>query len=930
MAWPPREFPMSLDTGARITAHSWEVTEVHDRQVPVVTPGHNDVAWHALEPAEVIEHLETSFEGLDEDIAAERLEHYGRNELEPEEAKGNLEILLHQFKSPLIYILLVAAVVTVLIREYIDTGVIVGVLVLNATVGFIQERKADRSVRALMQLAAPKSVVVRSGQRREVESTGLVPGDAVLLESGTRVPADLRLVSVTALRVDESLLTGESTPASKATKPVEADALASERSSMAHMGCVVASGRGRGVVVATGLGTELGQISAQIRGEAQPESPLTRRMFRFANIIAAAVAGSAVVTFLLGLLIGEPMAEMFLTAVALAVAIVPEGLPVALTVAMALGVRRMAHRNAIIRNLPAVETLGSTNTIGSDKTGTLTENRMTVQRLWAGGQTYRFREDDAGEGVRLLHSAPARGEPVELTLLAGTLTNEAEVEGWDDDEPRTTGDPTEAALLVAAARLGISPHEAREQHPVVVEVPFESDLRYSVSVREHGGGQRMWVKGAPERLLDLASASLDEAGEVVPLNRQAVEDAAGAMAQRGLRVLAMAYREVDEPYAEGDVPRPGDLVLVGLQGMLDPPRQGVREAIAGCNAAGLRVLMITGDHAATARAIAYDLDLVDDPTAPVLTGHEMGRISDEQLAERVLDVQVYARMSPEHKLRIVKALRSHGEVTAVTGDGVNDGPALRAAEIGIAMGKSGTDVAREASDMVLADDNFTSIYHAVEEGRVVFDNVRKVTYYLVSTGVAAIVAILYSLAAGIPLPFLPAQLLWLNVVTNGLQDVALAFEPGERGVLDRPPRRRDEPVVSRLLWERTVFTGATMAVGSLVLFSWALAQNETLEQARSVALTTMVVFMAFHVYNARSERQSIFSISPLKNPFLLAATLGALALHALALQWGPTQFILRVEPLDADTWLRMIAVASIVILVSEIHKLLRKEPFGKH
>lgn len=881
-------------------------------------------SWHDAPVDDVFRRLATGPDGLAADEVPRRLERYGPNQIEAEKPKGALEILLHQFKSPLIYILLVAGVATIVIEEYIDTGVIAAVLVLNATVGFIQERKADRSVHALMQLAAPKSVVVRDGRRSEVDSTELVPGDIVLLESGTRVPADLRIASATALRVDESLLTGESTPVTKQTEPVYGEALSSERASMAHMGSVVASGRGRGVVVETGLSTELGKISEQISGEEETQSPLTLRMNRFANIIAVVVALSALATFLLGLAIGEPPSEMFLTAVALAVAIVPEGLPVALTVAMALGVRRMAHRNAIIRNLPAVETLGSTNTIGSDKTGTLTQNRMTVQRVWAGEHMHTLRKDDT-DGAEYVAGTPEKGSSLQLTLLAGVLTNEAELRGFDGDEPDTVGDPTEAALLVSAARLGIEPEEARSAHGTVVEVPFEPDLRYSLAIREHDGRQRMWVKGAPERLLDLATHMLDREGRPVPLDRDAVHDVAHAMAQRGLRVLAMAYRDLDEPH-DGDPPEPADLVLTGLQGMLDPPREGVREAIAGANSAGTRVLMITGDHAATAKAIALDLNLIDDADAPVLTGHDLERMSDEELAERVLDVQVYARVSPEHKHRIVLALRSHGEVTAVTGDGVNDGPALTAAEIGIAMGKSGTDVAREASDMVLADDNFVSIYHAVEEGRVVFDNVRKVTYYLVSTGVAAIIAILYSLAAGIPLPFLPAQLLWLNVVTNGLQDVALAFERGEKGVLDRPPRRRDEPVVSWLLWERTILTGATMAIGSLVMFTWMLDQDASMEQARSAALTTMVIFMAFHVYNARSERRSIFVVNPLHNPFLLAATVGALLIHFGALLWEPTQFVLRVEPLDAGVWLRMVAIASAVVLVSELHKLVRKEP----
>jgi magnesium-transporting ATPase (P-type) len=881
-------------------------------------------AWHGLTAAAVAQRQGVDpADGLTAAEAARRLERFGPNELAQDEPPTNLQILLRQFKSPLISILLVAAAVTVAIREYIDTGVIAAVLVLNAAVGFVQERKADRSVRSLMELAAPRSRVVRDGVEQDVDTRALVAGDVVLLDSGARVPADLRLVGTTALQVDESLLTGESLPVSKITDPVAEGAGAADRTNMAYMGSIVASGRGRGLVVATAAGTELGKIAERIRTAEHPESPLTRRMHRFANIVAVAVAASAAVTFALGVAMGEPVGEVFLTAVALAVAIVPEGLPVALTVAMALGVHRMAQRNALIRTLPAVETLGSTNTIGSDKTGTLTQNRMTVQRLWTPGRTYTLDSADREDGAEPLPGqADWEGtDPVSLVLLAGVLTNEAELVGWDGAEPTTRGDPTEAALLVSASRSGLDPAAARERYPVVAEVPFEPDLRYSASLRRRGEDHLLFVKGAPERILELSSRMRTEEGEV-PLDIEAVEEAAHRMASRGLRVLAMAYRRVERA-AGADSPAPRDLVLLGLQGMMDPPRAGVKGAIAQCRAAGIRVLMITGDHAATARAIAVDLDLVADADAAVVTGGELERMTDEALRDRVRDVQVFARVSPDHKYRIVQALRSHGEVTAVTGDGVNDGPALKAADIGIAMGRSGTDVAREASDMVLADDNFVSITSAVEEGRVVFENVRKVTYFLLSTGAAAIVAILYSIAAGIPLPFLPAQLLWLNVVTNGLQDVALAFEPGEKGVLDRPPRRRDEPVVSRLLWERTAFTGITMAIGSLVLFHDALAKDVGLEQARTVALTTMVLFMAFHVHNARSERVSVFRMNPLGNPFLLAATLGALAVHGLALYWGPTQFVLRVEPVSGATWVRMVAVATSVLLVSELHKLIR-------
>jgi calcium-translocating P-type ATPase len=883
--------------------------------------------WHALETDAVLEALDAGYDGLSDEEAARRREVHGPNELQRDEGPTAFEILLRQFTSPLIYILLVAAVVTFAIEEYVDTGVIVAVLVLNAAVGFFQEHKADRSVRALMGLAAPRSRVIRAGVEREIDARELVPGDVVLLESGTRLPADLRLLATTALQIDGSLLTGESLPTTQRPDPVEVDAVTGDRTSMAFMGTIVASGRGRGVVVATGVDTELGQIAEEIRTSERPQSPLTRRMRRFAHVVAVAVGLAAVATFVLGLAVGEPAGEVFMTAVALAVAIVPEGLPVALTVALALGVRRMAQRNAIVRNLPAVETLGSTRTIGSDKTGTLTWNRMTVERLWVDGE-HREVAAVAGPSLATVHGQAGvldGASPLALTLLTGVLTNEAVLDGRDGVEPPYHGDPTEGALLVAAARCGLDPAEARRSFPVVTEVPFEPDLRYSLSIREVGDEHVLFLKGAPESVLELCDRRATSAGDV-PLDRDETLAAAHALADEGLRILAMAYRPLGGPVTDPDAPpAPDGLILVGMQGMLDPPRPGVIDAIAGCERAGIRVIMITGDHAATARAIAHDLGLIDDREAPVLTGRAVAAMDDDGLARAVLEVDVFARVGPDHKHRIVTALQSHGEITAVTGDGVNDGPALYAADIGIAMGRSGTDVAREASDMVLADDDFVSIYAAVEQGRVVFDNVRKVTFFLLSTGAAAIVVILYSLGAGWPLPLLPAQLLWLNVVTNGLQDVALAFEPGERGVLDRPPRGAREPVISALLWERTALTGLVMAIGSLVLFRLTLDGGAPLDEARAVALSTLVIAMAFHVYNARSERRSILRVNPLHNPFLMVATAGALALHAAALRWEPTQFVLRVAALDAATWLRMVVVASTVVLVSEVHKLVRSE-----
>jgi Ca2+-transporting ATPase len=888
-------------------------------------------AWHALDRAGVEAVLGTGPYGLSRAEADARLARHGPNRLEEVPPPSNLAILLHQFRSPLIYILLLAALVTVVLGEYIDTGVIASTLVINATIGFTQERRAEQAVRALMKLAAPRARVIREGRDWEVESTDLVPGDLVLLESGVRVAADLRLVSATALAVDESLLTGESVPVAKQAGVLDPDAVLADRRNMVYMGTVVTAGRGRGYVVATGPGTELGAIAEHIRGEPDVEVPLQRRMDRFARVIGATVAISSLLAFGIGIALGEDPGHMFMVAAALAVSAVPEGLPVVFTVVLAIGVRRMARRNAIIRRLPAIETLGSTSVIGSDKTGTLTENRMTVQEVWAGGRTFIIVGDGRAEpGGALEAGRPApvpEHHPLYLTLLTGVLTNEAEIY-LTEDGYESQGDPTEAALLIAAARMGIEPEEARAAYPLYAEIPFEPERRYSAAVRERDGAYYAFVKGAPERLLAMSSRMLTDDGPV-PLDARAIQEAAARLAARGLRVLGMAYcRLPGAPAGPEAVEEPNDLTFLGLQGMLDPPRAGVREAIAGCWEAGIRVIMITGDHAVTARAIGAELGIAGND-APVLTGTQLDALSDEDLRRQVEEVAIYARVAPEHKLRVVQALQDHGEVVAVTGDGVNDAPALKAADIGIAMGRSGTDVAREASDMVLADDNFVSIYAAVEEGRVAFDNLRKVTFLLVSTGAAAIVALLAAVTLGWPIPLLPSQLIWLNVVTNGLQDIALAFEPGEPGVRRRPPRSKQEGILSPLLWERTLVAALVMAAGTLFLFRWELDQTGSLELAQTVALTTMVLFQNFHIGNARSEHRSVFRLSPVSNPFLLVSVAAALLMHAAALYLPPTQFILRLEPVELEAWVRMVLVAATIVAAMELHKWVRGGPAAR-
>ena len=873
----------------------------------------SDRAWHATTVAEIEALLETCPDGLAGDEPATRLSRFGPNELDEVPPPSRLVTFVGQFRSPLIYILLGAAIVTAALSEWIDAVVIAAVLLINAIIGFTQERRADASVRALRELVSPQARVIRRGHGRQLPSRELVPGDLVLLETGVRVPADLRLIHAVGLQVDESLLTGESVPVTKRSEPVAATAGLGDRSCMAHAGSVVTNGRAHGYVVATGMNTVLGGIAGQIRAEESPQSPLQVRMSRLARLIGVVVAIAAVGAFGIGIAVGEPVADMFRFAVAMAVSAIPEGLPVVLTITLAVGVRRMAQRHAIVRNLPAVETLGSTTVIGSDKTGTLTENRMTAQQIWVPDRTWLL--DDEGVG----RAATESTDPLHRTLLCGVLANEAQLY-LEDGELHTEGDPTEAALLVIAARLGVEPEQVRGRYDSVAEIPFEPERRYSATVRTDHSTHVLFVKGAPERVAELCSTQLGTAGPE-PIDIGSIHAAADEMATQGLRVLAMAEHAIPadglgDPERLVDV---GGLTFLGLEGMLDPPRDGVVDAVAGCRLAGIRPIMITGDHATTALAIATRIGISDHEGAAV-TGAELDELDDAALSDTVARVAVFARASPDHKFRIVNALRANGEIVALTGDGVNDAPALKAADIGIAMGKGGTDVARDAADMILADDNFTSIHAAVHQGRATFDNVRKVTFFLLSTGAAELAALLFALAMRWPLLLLPTQILWLNLVTNGVQDVALAFEPAEPGILERPPRPRREGVMSALLWQRTIIVSVVMAAGMLATFRWELDTTGSVEAARTMALTTMVLFQAFHLGNVRSERISAFKLSPLSNPFLLTTAAAALAINAAALYLPATQYLLRVEPISVGSWIRATAVASTVIVAGELHK----------
>jgi len=896
--------------------------------------------WYQLSGKEIFEHLKTSELGLTEEEVKQRLKKYGPNKIAEEEKINKLKILLHQFTSPLIYILLIAGVVTILLKEYIDSGVIFAVVILNAIIGFVQEYKAEKSARALKKMVVPKARVIRDGKEKEVNSEELVPGDIVLLASGMKVPADIRLIHTIELKIDESMLTGESVPVEKITTPIKQENLPpGDQKNMAFMGTIVVSGRAKGVVVKTGERTILGKIAKEVKELTGVRAPLQDKIESFAKTIAFIVLGASVVLFLIGLLIGESAKYMFMTVVGAAVATVPEGLPIAVTVALAVGVIRMARQNAIIRKLTAVETLGSITVIGSDKTGTLTKNEMTVKLAYDGEHIYEFTGsgyDPSGEvlceGISLKNLDPELKANLYTLLRIGLLCNESDIYE-EDGFYKVNGDPTEGALIVSAMKAGLNKEEEKEKYPQIAIIPFESERGYMATLHRHKGKKYIFVKGAPEKIIDMCSKDI-YGNEINEIKRKEILHVASNFAKEGLRVLAFAFKEADHELEEltcKDVECPGiasNLIFAGLQGMIDPPRPEVKEAIEECKKAGIRVVMITGDHAITAKAIAQKLGIVDEK-AEVLTGRELEGMTDEELFEKVKTVNVYARVSPQHKLRITQALVKPGEIVAVTGDGVNDAPALKAAHVGVAMGRTGTDVAKEAADMIIADDNFASIFSAVKEGRIVFDNIRKVTFFLIPTGVAAILSILVAVIMGTPIPYVPAQLLWINLVTNGIQHVALAFEPGEKGIMERPPRDPKEPIMSRLLWERTVIVGLLISVGVVYNFQLALNEGPSLEKARTVAVTTMVFFQFFQAWNSRSELQSIFKISPFTNPLLFFSLIAAFFAQLSVIYVPTLQWIFRTEPITMSEWLQILMVSATVVLVVEIDKWIRRRAHRK-
>ncbi|NYT02733.1 MAG: HAD-IC family P-type ATPase [Methanosarcinales archaeon] len=884
---------------------------------------------HAVKDhCQLLEDLNSSTHGLTTGEAAFRLSRVGPNVL-PRVPPSSLAVLfLRQFLSPLIYILLAAALVSMLLEEWSDALFITLVLLLNAAIGTAQEYGAQRSADALQGLVRTRARVVRSKEAFEVDAEDLVPGDLVLLEEGSKVPADVRLLSSQSLSVDESLLTGESLPVSKdADAVLSAETSLGDRINMAYAGSLVARGRGRGLVVATGLSTEVGSLASTLMQGEEVKPPLILRMERFTFRVALAVGVAVAAIFAVQIYRGFSLSEVFLQSVALAVSAIPEGLPVALTVALAIGMRRMSRRNVIVRRLVAVESLGSCNFIASDKTGTLTMNQLTVRRVIPpGAAEWRV----SGEGTVPLGSVERSDGPlqpaeeIQLRRLCRTaaLCNEGFL-GLRDGEWVHNGDMVDVALLVLAHKAGMSQQDLLAEQPQVDQIPFESERQFAATLNgSDSAAAVVHVKGAPERVMGMCRFMASLEGDC-PLNREMLEGQAQDLAQAGYRILALASGELhlgpDQAFSEEHLQ---GLTFLGLVGMIDPLRPEARGAVAACRDAGVQVAMVTGDHPVTSLAIARELNLAYTMDQ-VVTGPDLREAEasgEGEIDALTAHARVFARVEPRQKLDIVRSLIRQGHLVAVTGDGANDAPALRAAHVGVAVGKGGTDVARESSDIIITDDNFASIVAGIEEGRIGYGNIRKVIFLLISTGAAEIVLFILALATNLPLPLVAVQLLWLNLVTNGIQDVALAFEPGEGDEMKRRPHPTQEPIFNRLMLERVVLSALTIGLLAFGAYRWMLDQGWELSEARNSTVLLMVLFENVQVFNSRSELRSAFRHSPLQNPILLFGTIAAQLVHIGAMYTPWLSGVLELQPVSFVHWAQLLGIALIILIFMEVYK----------
>ena len=904
----------------------------------------NEKAWHSIPVEEVIQILSANVnDGLATTDAAQRQHQYGLNKLTEHKGEGPVKRFLRQFHQPLVYILLAAVVVTIALQEWVDAAVIFAVVLLNAIIGFVQEAKALQAINALSKRLNSTATVIRDKQRLVIPAEQLVPGDLVVLQAGDKVPTDMRLIKSRDLQIDESALTGESMPTEKSTAELAADCGLGDRRNMGYSSTLVTYGNGLGLVTAIGDDTEIGKISALIATTQTLDTPLTKRIKQFSHLLLYAILGLAAATLLIGWLHGEPGLDTFMAAVALAVGAIPEGLPAAVTIMLAIGVSRMAKRRAIIRNLPAVETLGSTTVICSDKTGTLTQNEMTVRELWAGdwhleasGQGY----DPAGEFFRLAEHGSdktkievSQNASLSATLTAGLLCNEAilhapnsatDLGTTESEQWRITGDPTEGALLASAYKAGIDKALLENQQPRLDTIPFQSEYQYMATLHRgaDGNGSMIYLKGALESVLDKCCTMSNSAGDTIAIDRTLIQQQAETMATRGLRVLAFARKAMPqsaETIDHADVA--GDLEFLGLQAMIDPPRPEAARAVQTCHAAGIDVKMITGDHALTAISIAGQLGITDhNHPEPAITGRDLDRLDSDQLADVAREAKVFARVSPDHKLQLVKALQAQGQVVAMTGDGVNDAPALRRADIGVAMALNGTEVAREAADMMLTDDNFATIGAAVEEGRGVFDNLKKFIVWTLPTNGGEALVILLAVLLGISLPLLPVHILWVNMTTAICLGLMLAFEPKELEIMRRPPHQPDTAILDGgLLW-RIVLVSLLLSAAAFGLHELELLWGTSETEARTVAVAMFVVGEAFYLFNCRSLTQSIFKVGLFSNPWIWFG-IGTMAALQLLFTYLPAMnHWFQTAPIGWDAWLRVILCGLLITLIVGVEK----------
>jgi Ca2+-transporting ATPase len=868
----------------------------------------NDNNWHTLTIDEAAQRLEANPQsGLSSADAAKRLAQFGANELKEKRARSPWRMLLDQFADFMIIVLIGAAVVSGIVGDVEDTVAIIVIVILNAVIGFVQEYRAEQAMAALKRMAEAGAHVLRNGRVEIVNATGLVPGDVVLLEAGNVVPADLRIIETAQLKIDESALTGESVAVEKQTQPLTiAAAPLGDKTCLAYKGTIVTYGRARGVVVATGMNTELGKIAALLSDDSEIKTPMQKRLARFGKLLALAALAICMLVFIVGVLRGEPVLLMFMTAVSLAVAAIPEALPAVVTVSLALGARKMVKQHALIRRLPAVETLGSVTFICSDKTGTLTRNKMHVTAIYADGALC----DTWQNGDKT--------EPWSTLFHALALSNDAHL----DHHNKVRGEPTEAALLSAAQAAGWDKTRLEQEAPRLNELPFDSERKRMTTF--HGTSENViaYTKGSPESVLPCCERVLMADGEQ-PIDRAALLQQTESMAANGLRVLAIAYRYWPTLLtSERADELESGLIFLGFVGLIDPPRSEARGAVSLCKSAGITPVMITGDHPATARAIARELGILGNDDGRVMTGVELERLDQTAFEAEVEHVRVYARVDPAQKIKIVRALQDKGEVVAMTGDGVNDAPALKAADIGIAMGKGGTDVAREAAHMVLLDDNFATIVHAVREGRRIFDNIRKFIKYTMTSNAGEIWTIFLAPFLGLPIPLLPIHILWINLVTDGLPGLALTAEPAERGIMRRPPRPLRESIFAHGMWQHMIWVGLLMGGLCLLIQAWALHSGSAHWQ--TMVFTVLTLSQMGHVLAIRTEKESLFSVGIFSNPLLVFAVLLTFSLQMATIYVPALNPIFKTQALSMSELVLCLALSSVVFFAVEIEKWLMR------